>query len=73
VEVLGFLRNHFIKDLDLLAGKQHELAFAFVVDFPLYEVDPETGDFASAHHPFTKPQDKDIPFVVSLGQKLLQG
>jgi aspartyl-tRNA synthetase len=73
VEVLGFLRNYFIKDLDLLAGKEQELAFAFVTDFPLYEVDPETGDFASAHHPFTKPKLKDIPFVISLGQKVLQG
>jgi aspartyl-tRNA synthetase len=64
VEVLGFLRNYFIKDLDLLAGKENELAFAFVTDFPLYEVDPETGDFASVHHPFTKPKLKDIPFVI---------
>lgn len=73
VEVLWFLRNYFIKDLNLLAGKENELAFAFVTDFPLYEVDPETGDFASAHHPFTKPKLQDIPFVIWLGQKVLEG
>ncbi len=35
-----------------------ELAFAFVVDFPVFEVD-EDGNLSPAHHPFTAPADLD--------------
>jgi len=35
-------------------------AFCWVVDFPLFERDPETGRFAPAHHPFTAPHPGDI-------------
>ncbi|MFH1088373.1 MAG: aspartate--tRNA ligase [Patescibacteria group bacterium] len=30
-----------------------ELAFAWIVDFPLFEKDAKTGKLASSHHPFT--------------------
>src|SRR5579875_1021831 len=30
-------------------------AFAWVLDFPLFERDPQTGGLAPAHHPFTAP------------------
>ncbi len=33
-----------------------ELAFAFVVDFPVFDVD-EDGSLSPAHHPFTDPGD----------------
>lgn len=61
-----------IKELNLLEGKEDELAFAFVVDFPLYELD-ENGNLDAAHQPFTKPKDKDLEFVKSIGKKLLNG
>jgi aspartyl-tRNA synthetase len=51
--VLGQLR------LDL--GKpdnNDELAFAFIVDFPVFEVD-EDGKLSPAHHPFTSPASID--------------
>jgi aspartyl-tRNA synthetase len=35
-------------------------AFAWVVDFPLFEPDPETGRPVFAHHPFTSPHPEDI-------------
>jgi len=38
---LGMLRNKFIADLQLLEGKQHEISFSFVVDFPLFEMNDE--------------------------------
>ncbi|HMT01348.1 MAG TPA: aspartate--tRNA ligase [Candidatus Absconditabacterales bacterium] len=70
--MLGFLRTMLIKELNLLEGKEDELAFAFVVDFPLYELD-ENGNLDAAHQPFTKPKDKDLEFVKSMGEKLLSG
>ncbi|HET9293815.1 MAG TPA: aspartate--tRNA ligase [Gemmatimonadales bacterium] len=34
-------------------------AFCWIVDFPLFEVDPETGGHVPAHHPFTAPHPED--------------
>lgn len=36
-----------------------EHAFVWVVDFPLFEVDPESGIHIPAHHPFTAPHPAD--------------
>ena len=35
-------------------------AFCWVVDFPLFEPDPETGEPVFAHHPFTSPHPDDV-------------
>ena len=35
-------------------------AFCWVVDFPLFEPDPETGKPVFAHHPFTAPHPEDV-------------
>lgn len=35
-------------------------AFAWIVDFPLFEPDPETGALVFAHHPFTAPRAEDL-------------
>ena len=34
-------------------------AFAWIVDFPLFEVDPSTSQHVPAHHPFTAPHPDD--------------
>ncbi|HEU5051129.1 MAG TPA: aspartate--tRNA ligase, partial [Gemmatimonadales bacterium] len=34
-------------------------AFCWVVDFPLFELDPESGQQVPAHHPFTAPHPDD--------------
>ncbi len=39
------------------------LAFAFIVDFPLFELDSKTGRLESMHHPFTAPNDEDVPLL----------
>jgi aspartyl-tRNA synthetase len=49
VEVLGGLRN----DLGRPSGHD-ELAFLWVIDFPLFEED-EDGSITFSHHPFTSP------------------
>ncbi len=40
-------------------------AFCWVVDFPLFERDAETGRFAPAHHPFTAPHPEDVGHMES--------
>ena len=53
VEVLGTLRN------DLLRPSAHdELAFLWVIDFPLFE-EEEDGSITFSHHPFTSPASLD--------------
>ena len=38
---------------------QNELAFTWVVDFPLFEEKKEGGHFSPSHHMFTKPLSED--------------
>lgn len=40
-------------------------AFSWIVDFPLFELDTDTGAYVPAHHPFTAPHPDDLPFLES--------
>ncbi len=40
-------------------------AFCWVVDFPLFEHDAETGAHVPAHHPFTSPHGDDVGILES--------
>ncbi len=42
-----------------------EHAFCWVVDFPLFEEDPDTGKWIFTHHPFTSPHHEDIAHLES--------
>jgi aspartyl-tRNA synthetase len=59
--VLGELRKELGRRLKL--ADPNYLAFAFIVDFPLFEVDSKTGKIASMHHPFTMPKEADLPLL----------
>ncbi|MFI3302333.1 MAG: aspartate--tRNA ligase [Rikenellaceae bacterium] len=37
----------------------------WVVDFPLFEWDDETGRFYAMHHPFTSPKPEDVEFLAT--------
>jgi aspartyl-tRNA synthetase len=50
--VLGGLRIHLGRELEL--GSDEDM-FHWVVDFPLFEVDEDTGNWTFLHHPFTAP------------------
>ncbi len=52
-EILGRLRLGLGKELGLI--NQDILHLCWVVDFPLFEMDEETGKWNSVHHPFTAP------------------
>lgn len=58
LDSLGFLRRHVAGELGLLDDNQYQ--FLWVVDFPLYERDEETGEFHAKHHPFTSPNLEDL-------------
>ena len=38
-------------------------AFAWIVEFPLFEQDHATGEWVFTHHPFTSPHPEDIDFL----------
>lgn len=66
--VLDTLRNEMGKRLDLIPAD--EMAFAFVVDFPLFEYDEKLGRWDSVHHPFSAPKDEDIPYLDTAPEKV---
>lgn len=57
-DTLGFLRRHIAGEMGLLDDKKYNLLW--VVDFPLYERDEETGSYHAMHHPFTSPKSEDV-------------
>lgn len=57
-DALGALRVHLGKELELY--DQDELAFIWVVDWPLLEFDEDENRHVAAHHPFTRPKEEDI-------------
>jgi aspartyl-tRNA synthetase len=38
-------------------------AFVWIVDFPLFELDPTTNQHVPAHHPFTAPHPADVDML----------
>ena len=58
---LGALRIEMAKRLGLI--DPNELAFTWVVDFPMFEYDEEEKRYVAMHHPFTSPRDEDLPLL----------
>ncbi|GAA0298364.1 aspartate--tRNA ligase [Rhodovulum strictum] len=52
--VAGRARNVIGEELGLT--EKDRFAFAWIVDFPMYEKDPETGAIDFSHNPFSMPQ-----------------
>src|SRR5699024_1598008 len=57
-DALGALRVHLGKELNLYDPE--ELAFIWVVDWPLLEFDEDENRYVAAHHPFTHPKPEDV-------------
>ena len=53
--VLGALRNELGRRLELIDESQDDLLW--VIDFPLFLRDEDTGQWTFVHHPFTSPLD----------------
>ncbi len=59
--VLDRVRQEVIRRLAPTPRQAH--AFCWVVDFPLFEPDAETGQPVFAHHPFTSPHLDDVALL----------
>ncbi len=58
---LGALRLEIAKRFDLIDKNRYD--FLWVTNFPLLEYDEEDGRYVAMHHPFTCPNDEDIPLL----------
>jgi aspartyl-tRNA synthetase len=63
--VMANLRVHLAKRMGLIPeyGSGGKWNFLWVVDPPLFEYDEESGQWAAAHHAFTRPRDQDLPYL----------
>ncbi|MFW6063713.1 MAG: aspartate--tRNA ligase [Chloroflexota bacterium] len=61
--VLGALRDEMGQRLGY--KDQRELAFCWIVDFPLFEEELEDGHYAPSHHMFTAPKPEHVPLLDS--------
>lgn len=62
-EVLGRLRVRLGREI--FAVDPARFAPVWIVDWPLFHRDPDTGELDSAHHPFTAPADDHVPLLKS--------
>jgi aspartyl-tRNA synthetase len=58
---LGTLRVELARDFELVDRSRH--ALLWVVDFPLFQRNAETGRWEAEHHPFTGPKPEDLPLL----------
>ena len=67
--LLGALRCKYARELGLIKANTYDLLW--VVDFPLFERDVESGAITSTHHPFTRPRDEDLHYLDTDPTKIL--
>ena len=60
---LHVVRTQLVQRPEAVRTTEH--AFTWVVDFPLFEQDSETGDWIFTHPPFTAPHPSDVEFLNS--------
>ena len=60
-EALSELRLEMGRQLKLV--NDEDFAPLWVIDFPLFEWDEDTGRFYAKHHPFTSPKPEEIPLL----------
>lgn len=58
---LGQLRLEMGRRLNLI--DPDKLAFAWVLDFPMFEYDEDAKRWVAMHHPFTSPRDEDVEYL----------
>lgn len=76
-DALCFIAHSYIEGNNILYRLRNEIgercglrdrrkmAFAFVLDFPLVDWNPDANRWDSTHHPFTSPKVEDVAFLES--------
>ncbi len=59
--LLGALRLKYGRELGLIKEGTYDLLW--VIDFPMFERDVESGAIVATHHPFTRPRDEDLKYL----------
>ena len=59
--LLGAIRLQYGKSLGLIKPNTYDLLW--VIDFPMFERDVESGEIVATHHPFTRPRDEDLKYL----------
>ena len=59
---LDYLRRQTAKDLELV-NQENAWAFAWIVDWPLFEYSEDFDRWIAAHHPFTMPNEEDLHYL----------
>lgn len=54
IKLASFLRNKLGDELELI--DKNKVIFCWIVDFPFYEINEETGKLDFSHNPFSMPQ-----------------
>jgi len=62
-KALSALRNRLARRLELFDPAS--MHFSWVVEFPMFERDEETGGWAAMHHPFTAPRPQDVELLAT--------
>ncbi len=57
---LGLLR---VETANRVGVKKEGYKFLWVVEFPFFEFDPESGEYIAMHHAFTAPLDECLPYL----------
>ena len=60
LSTLGALRLNVAKKLDIIPD---EFKFVWIVDFPFFEFDEESGEWVAMHHPFTMPKEECLKYL----------
>lgn len=60
-EIISKLRVELGTKLNLI--KEGDLKFCWVVDFPLFDFDEDTGAWTPAHHMFSMPKEEHLPLL----------
>ena len=67
--VLGALRLEVGRQLDLIPKDVYK--FVWIVDFPFFEKDEESGEWVAMHHPFTMPKEECLQYLESDPSKVV--
>ena len=68
LSTLGALRLTVAKRLGIIPD---EFKFLWIVDFPFFEKDEESGEWVAMHHPFTMPKEECIQYLETAPEKVI--